>query len=185
MPNKHYAGYSDAYSANALIRMTIDDADLRQGLKATEDVFKQLQMKLFSIGRNMETIGRQLAAPFQAAAKIFADFDDQMRRVAAVTSASTGNLRQMTDVAKELGASTAFTASQVAGGMGALGMMGFCAAEIQAATRDVMALSTATVTEIADPEISLESSHTPEMVREELRVMSAGTSWPPRSPRPS
>ena len=44
-----------AILANALIRMTIDDSELRQGLKATEDVFKQLQMKLFSIGRNMQT----------------------------------------------------------------------------------------------------------------------------------
>ncbi|MCQ2397435.1 MAG: hypothetical protein MJ106_07055 [Lentisphaeria bacterium] len=87
MSSNHYAGYSDAYSANALIRMTIDDSELRQGLESTKDAFKQLQMKLFSIGRNMETIGRQIAAPFQAAAKVFADFDDQMRRVAAVTGA--------------------------------------------------------------------------------------------------
>ena len=88
MSSKHYAGYSDALSANALVRMTIDDSELRQGLESTKDAFKRLQMNLFSIGRNMETIGRQIAAPFASATKVFADFDDQMRRVAAVTGAS-------------------------------------------------------------------------------------------------
>ena len=87
MSNSKYAGYSDAFSANALIRLTLDDQELRGSLNKTKETLKRLSLEMFSLGRNMETIGQQIAAPFASVAKVFADFDDQMRRVAAVTGA--------------------------------------------------------------------------------------------------
>ena len=89
-------------------------------------------------------------APLSAATAVFSEFDDKMRRVAAVTGAGSGAMASMTEVAKKLGAATAFTASQVAEGMGSLGMMGFSPGEIKEAISQMMNLSTVTGTELAE-----------------------------------
>ena len=59
-------------------------------------------------------------------------------------------MTSMTDVAKRLGATTAFTASQVAEGMVALGMMGFSPDEIESVIASVMNLSIVTRTDLAE-----------------------------------
>ncbi len=55
----------------------------------------------------------------------------------------------MTEKAKELGATTSFTASQVAEGMTALGRMGFNSSEIDGAIQGMLNLSIATGTDLA------------------------------------
>src|SRR5690606_9892588 len=57
--------------------------------------------------------------------KTAADFEAAMSRVAAVSRASDEDLARLTDTAKELGASTVFSASQAAEGMTYLAMAGF------------------------------------------------------------
>ena len=52
--------------------------------------------------------------PLVLSAKTFADFDDQMRAVKGVTQASGEEFERLTAKAKQLGASTSFTAGQVA-----------------------------------------------------------------------
>lgn len=90
-----------------------------------------------------------LGAPVAFATKTFADFDDQMRVVQAVSGATGKEFEQLTEKAKELGRTTSFTASQVAQGMAGLGRAGFDSGEIDKAIASVMALSRATSTELA------------------------------------
>ncbi|WP_324826051.1 phage tail tape measure protein [Brevibacillus laterosporus] len=62
--------------------------------------------------------------------KTAADFESSMSRVAALSSASAGDLAKLTTKAKELGASTVFSASQAAEGMQFLAMAGYKTNEI-------------------------------------------------------
>ena len=89
-----------------------------------------------------------ISVPAGFATKIFADFDDQMRIVQAVSGATGQAFDQLTEKAKELGRTTSFTASQVAEGMAGLGRAGFNSREIDEAIASVMALSKATATEL-------------------------------------
>lgn len=141
---------SDKYSSQLLVRILASDLELNERLKAAQNKLSKFALTCAEIGTKMEGLGQSLSAPFTRAISILADFDDQMRRVAAVTGASTANLQKMTDAAKQLGASTRYSASQVAGGMGALGMMGFSSREINSAISNVMDLATVTGTDLAE-----------------------------------
>jgi TP901 family phage tail tape measure protein len=77
------------------------------------------------------------------AIKTFAAFDDNMRAAGAVTSATAEEMKAMTDIAKELGKTTRFTASDAAGGLRLLGMAGFEAGEAIKALPGVLNLAAA------------------------------------------
>ena len=103
-----------------------------------------------NIGARLNIVGQYMTAPFKEAAHIFAQFDDSMRSVAAVTSASAGDFQKLTQQAKDLGATTAFTAQQVAEGMASLGRMGLSSGEISGSIASMMDLSRATGTDLAE-----------------------------------
>jgi len=77
------------------------------------------------------------------AIKLFANFDDTMRKVQAVTKASDSQMKTMADTAKKLGETTRYSASQAAEALSFLGMAGFSAEEATAALSDVMNLAAA------------------------------------------
>lgn len=140
---KTYPGASDRYSAYALLQLIVDNGNLEGMLNESRRRIAEFAKKTLTIGQNLETVGRSLVAPLSAATAVFSDFDDKMRRVAAVTGAGSGAMASMTEVAKKLGAATAFTASQVAEGMGSPG-------EIKEAISQMMNLSMVTGTELAE-----------------------------------
>jgi len=82
-------------------------------------------------------------ALFGSAVKTFADFDDNMRGVAAVTGATTDEMVKMTNVAKEMGKETRYTASNAAEALRFLGMAGFEASEATTALPGVLNLAAA------------------------------------------
>ena len=98
--------------------------------------------------RSKLELGAAIAAPVAVAVKTFADFDDQMRLVQGVTGATGQAFEQLTATAKKLGATTSWTAAQVAEGMVSLGRAGFQSEEIDASIKGVMDLARATGTEI-------------------------------------
>lgn len=148
MPN--YSLSNDRYSAFALLKLVVDNKDFKKAMSEAHEKLDRYAKKCLYIGQNLETVGRSLVAPLSAATAVFSDFDDKMRRVAAVTGAGSGAMASMTEVAKKLGAATAFTASKVAEGMGSLGMMGFSSGEIKEAISQMMNLSMVTGTELAE-----------------------------------
>jgi len=79
----------------------------------------------------------------------FAEFDDAMRAAAAVTNATSVEMVKMRGVAKELGATTRFTARQAADGLRLLGMAGFTAAEATEALPGVLNLAAAGMVEVS------------------------------------
>lgn len=111
---------------------------------------------LKSFGGNIQAIGKQLATisaaaltPIALATKRFADFDDQMRMVKAVSQSTEEEFQALSDKAKALGASTSFTAVEVAALMTELGKAGFTAKQIDEMTASVLNLSRASGTDAA------------------------------------
>lgn len=136
---------------------------LNRVVKKTARVFrlvtektKMFRKALGKMGQGMKSIGSKMTlgitAPLALAGvgiiRVAANFDTSMRRVGAITETmSKGKVlpafTQMRDMAKELGSTTEFTASQVADAMGFLGRAGFSTAEIMAALPAVLDTATA------------------------------------------
>ncbi|OQA79897.1 MAG: Phage-related minor tail protein [Lentisphaerae bacterium ADurb.Bin242] len=137
-------------AGRAFVEIMLDQTKLERGLKAAQAKIKNFGTSLTTAGKGMVTVATIAAAPFAFATKTFADFDDQMRMVKAVTGATEAEFKSMTEVAEKLGRETSFTAKQVAEGMTAMGRMGFNAKEIEAAIPAVLNLSRATGTELGE-----------------------------------
>ena len=87
--------------------------------------FTGLGNKMSNVAQKMGDTGKKMSLEFTApltllGKKIYdvgATFDSKMRRVQAVTGATTPQLKELTNQAMDLGAKTVFSASQVADGM--------------------------------------------------------------------
>ena len=106
-----YTGSSDKYSAFALLQLVIDNKEFKEAMSEAHEKLDRYAKKCLYIGQNLETVGRSLVAPLSAATAVFSDFDDKMRRVAAVTGAG-----RAATVATPKEAAEIFKA--LAGGMG-------------------------------------------------------------------
>jgi TP901 family phage tail tape measure protein len=78
-----------------------------------------------------------------SAVRIVADFETSISRLGAVSRATNGELEALRDIAKDLGSTTEFSASQAADGLNFLAMAGFNATEAMAAIPSVLDLATA------------------------------------------
>lgn len=136
-------------AGSAFVKMTLDNAELNKGLQAAQGKLKRFAAAVNDFGNQMTMIGAVGGFAVFNAAKTFADFDDQMRLTSAVSGATGEQFKILTELAKKLGRETSFTAAQVAGGMTALGRMGFNPEEIQKAIHPMMNLSRTTGTDLA------------------------------------
>ena len=84
-----------------------------------------------------------LIAMASSALKAFASFEQAMAGVKAVSGATGQEFKKLTDLAKELGATTKFTAVEAAEGMVMLGRAGMTANEILAAMPGLLKLAAA------------------------------------------
>ena len=73
----------------------------------------------------------------------FRDFDDEMRKVQARTQATEKDFKALTEQARQIGATTSFTAKEAASGMSVLSTMGFSTGEIQQSIAQFMNLERA------------------------------------------
>lgn len=106
---------------------------------------RQFQRTGESISRTGQAMSMKITAPITAfggfALKAAGDFESGMNRVAAVSGATGEQLQQLSDLAKEMGATTQYTASQAADAMGFLAMAGFRVDEILAALPGTLQLA--------------------------------------------
>jgi TP901 family phage tail tape measure protein len=77
-----------------------------------------------------------------AAIRVITSFETSMSRLGAVSRATTGELEQLREVAKQFGATTEFSATQAADGLNFLAMAGFSVADAIAALPSVLDLAT-------------------------------------------
>ena len=128
------AGRGDIEAGRAFVRLFLKNDLTSQLTRTLSNVSKQMVtagQSMSRLGMSSIKVGAAMAAPFALALNTFKGFDDQMRRVQAVTGASGEMFDALTAKAKELGATTAFTASQAADGMAFLGQAGFNAITLE------------------------------------------------------
>ena len=111
----------------------------------------QIGASMSKFGTQMMGMGAAIGAPVGLAVRQFAKFDDAIRATAAVTGSlgpqGAAAFAMLNDKARELGATTSFTAVEVANLMTELGRAGFKPDEINAMTGAVLDLARATGTD--------------------------------------
>ena len=132
---------SDVKAGGAYVEITADNSKLYKGLEEAENKLEEFSGNVEDLGAAFAGLGATFAAPAALGVKAFADFEQRILTLKGVTKATSEELQKMNDVALELGASTSWSASQVADGMTALGRMGFNPSEIVNAISPVMDLA--------------------------------------------
>ena len=144
------AASSNIKAGRAYVEVTAETSALKRNLASAQAQLKDFGKSCANLGKDMMALGGALSLPFAMAEKSFVGFDDKMRLVQAVTSATGEKFEELTETAQRLGRETSFTAQQVADGMIGLGRMGFNPSEITSAIANVLNLSRATGTELGE-----------------------------------
>lgn len=134
-------------AGEAYVRISADNSALIRGLDAARDALRSFGQSLKGIGADMMQLSGAIALPLAMSAKAFADYNDKVRILAAITGSAANETAALTKYMRELGATTAFTAEQVAQGGVELARMGFNAAEVKDGLKPIMDLVRATGTE--------------------------------------
>ena len=141
------AGRGDISAGRAFVELYVKSAQFTSQLSAMSAKWQKFGADLQAMGRTIATAGALSLLPIGLATKRFAEFDDQMRTVQAVSGSSAAELAKLTAKARQLGAETSFTAVQVGELMAELGRAGFNAGEVDAMTAAVLNLARATGTD--------------------------------------
>ena len=114
--------------------------------KALEDIANKAEQ----VGKTLSTsITLPIVGVGTTAVMTGAQFEQAMANVQAITNATGEDFKDLEDKAKEMGASTKFSASQSADAMSYLGMAGWDTTEILAGIEPVLQLSIASGSELA------------------------------------
>jgi len=130
---------------------------LTPALNKAQSSLQRLGPKLKKTGASMRAAGTSmtmgLTAPIvggvAAVAVAFGGFEKSMNRVKALTGATGADFEKLSDQAKELGKTTAFSASEAADAMGFLAMAGFKTTEIIGAMPGVLELAASAQIDLA------------------------------------
>ena len=128
--------------------------NLSKKIKTNTDTLKKMDAQM---GRNQRNVGNYKQAiagvattvgaaiiafkAFQRVLGTFVEFEFQMKQVGVISGATSDELLILSNSAKELGASTAFTAGEVAGLQKSLAKLGFDPTEIEAMTAATLDLA--------------------------------------------
>jgi len=132
----------------AYVELFLHDNKLVRGLARAQQRLRRFGRSAMDIGKRLMAVSGIMAAPFAYATRVFAGFDDAMRKTKAVTGATEAEFEQLTATAKRLGRTTSFTAAQVADAMAELGRAGFKPKQIDAAIGGILNLARATDTDL-------------------------------------
>ena len=136
-------------AGRAFVEMTLEGRNqFKSDLARSGAQLKKFGQTAKSVGRNLMRMGAAAAVPLALSAKTFAEFDDKMRAVKAITGSTTEDFAKLTAEAKRLGATTRFSASEAAEGMRFLGMAGFNTEQIMKGLPAVLDLAAAGAVEL-------------------------------------
>lgn len=131
-------------------RLTANIAPFRKGLNKAERSMDQLGRKMQQTGKNLSMkLTAPLAALGAVSFNVFKGFEAEMSKVKAVSGATAEEFKALSDNAKDLGASTMFTAREVASLQTEFAKLGFTATEITQVTESTLALAQASGSDLA------------------------------------
>ena len=132
---------------NAVLRLEADgsglDQDLEKAKGNVDQTFRQMGERARALGTQLIFAGAAIGAPIAASVATVARFEQSMANVQAVSGATEKEFMALTDVAREMGRTTVFTANQSANALSFMSMAGLEAAESIEALPDVLNLAAA------------------------------------------
>lgn len=112
-----------------------------QKIGATGEKLKNVGSSIEGAGKKLLPVTAAVTGLGAASVKMTADFDSGMSRVSAISGATGQDLERLREHAKQLGADTAFSATEAAEGMENLASAGFDTNEIISAMPGMLALA--------------------------------------------
>ena len=128
----------------AFIELSLDRKKLSRGLVAAQQQLRSFGQALQGVGSDLLAFGISAGIPFYKSIRTFSDFTDKIKTLRAISSSSDDMIKVLHREIRDLGASTAFTASQVADCAIELSRMGFSGSEIISALKPMLNLVRAT-----------------------------------------
>ena len=138
---------SQVRAGGAYVELTARSAQFLKGLEAAQKRLKSFGASTRQVGTKLTGLGVAAAAPIGASLAVYTSFDDAIRAAGAAANATGATLESLRNKAKHLGATTSFSASEVASLMTELGRAGFSPKQIEEMTGAVMNLARATGTD--------------------------------------
>ena len=142
-----------AESYGVVAVLSVDGKNFQVGLKQAQkslgDFSGSFSKGFSKIPKVMSAVGATAVGAFAGAVKIGADFESQMSRVKAISGATGEEFEQLRQQAIDLGADTAFSASEAAQGMENLAAAGFTTNEIMGAMPGLLNLAAASGEDLA------------------------------------
>ena len=131
-------------------RLTANIAPFRKGLNKAERALDKTGRKMQQFGKNLSAkVTAPIVAMGAVSFNVFKGFEAEMAKVQAVSGATAEEFKALSDNAKELGASTMFSAREVAGLQTEFAKLGFTATEITKVTESTLALAQASGSDLA------------------------------------
>jgi TP901 family phage tail tape measure protein len=143
------AGAGAILAGSAYVRLYADQNEYVRGLRVAEQKLHAFGNAVGNIGKRMMALSAAAAAPIAISARTFAAFQDQLLAVQAVSQATREEFIKLYSQAKQLGASTSFTAIEVGAGQINLARQGFSPDDIEAAIPGILDIARATGTDLA------------------------------------
>lgn len=95
-------------------------------LRALGEKFKQIGGKMTAVGKGLSTyVTAPLVGVAAASVRVGSDFDTAMSQVAATSGKTVDEIGELRDFAKEMGSTTAFSATQAAEGLNYMALAGY------------------------------------------------------------
>ena len=129
----------------------LDSKKFEQKMSSAEGKFKGVEKRMGAVGKTMMTrVTAPIVGAGTAAVMTVANFDDSMSKVQAISGATGDDLDSLRGQAKELGSTTAHSASEAADAMGYLALAGWDTNQIMEATPDMLNLASAASMDLAN-----------------------------------
>src|SRR5690554_4984451 len=144
--------------AELLVSIGVDTKSLDKGLEGVAEKTNSSMQRLARTGEQLTSVGKSLTMGVTtpivgmgtAILKTAGDFEVGMNGVRAVTGATGQDFEALKDLAREMGATTAYSATEAASAMEFLGMAGWDTNEILAGLPDVLNLAAAGSVDLAE-----------------------------------
>jgi TP901 family phage tail tape measure protein len=135
---------------NLVVKIAADISSLTKGLKTAESKLLSVSNKLSSIGTSLSLkVTMPLVLLAKQALTTSAEFEQSMANAASVSGATGEELEKMTALAREMGKTTVFSASEAADAMYYLASAGYKVSQMADSIQPILNLAAATQSELA------------------------------------
>lgn len=135
------AGASGIRAGRAFVEIGAIDVSLTKLLDRAQRRVAAFGSSISSIGQKVAHAGVGAAIPFALSTKAFSDFESAMARIKALRDPTEAQFKELSDLAKQLGRDTVFSATEAANAMAIFAQHGFDLNQIMKATRPTLDLA--------------------------------------------